>query len=311
MINKDKITDKEGNGLTQSQIQYFLAVAQEMSFSKAAETLFVSQPAVSRQVSQLEQELGVPLFDRTNQGISITDAGREFEHFFRETQRQFQALVDRARSGSSIIHGCVNIGCAEGWDLSEFYPQLSNLLSERYPNLKLNLSGFNHDHIFSALRHGEVDVVITSESLLRGRKELSSALLTQRRGILLFSAHHPLALKPDLSLADFRNEPFYVTAPPSMKGPTMEVLSMFSDIGDPPNIEYVSTLSAAYMKLSSGRGALLCNDWMMAKNNPLFACLPLNIKRGVSLAWLTENQSTATHLFINEVLFYFQNQAFE
>ena len=294
--------------MTQSQIQYFLAVAQEMSFSKAAESLFVSQPAVSRQVALLEQELGVPLFDRTNQGITITHAGREFEQFFQDTQRKFQDLVDRMRSGNDTVQGTVNIGCAEGWDLSEFYPQLSVYLAERYPNLRLELSGFNHDHVFPALRHGEVDVVITIEGLLRGHEELSSVRLTQRRGILLFSAHHPLAGKPGLALADFRDEPFYVTAPPTMREATMELLSLCADADFLPAIEYVPTLSAAYMKLSSGQGVLLCNDWMMAKNNPLFTYLPLNILRGVSLAWLTENQSPSVHLFINEILFWFQHR---
>lgn len=294
--------------MTQSQIQYFLAVAQEMSFSKAAEALFVSQPAVSRQVALLEQELGVPLFDRTSHGVVITDAGREFEVFFRKTQRQFQALVERARSGSSTVRGRVNIGCIEGWDLSGFYPKLSAFLSERYPNLTLSLSGFDHDHIFSALRRGDVDVILTTDNLLRAREGLSSAPLLQRQGILLFSAQHPLAQKKDLCLSDFRREPFYVTAPPSMKEVTMEILSLCAEADFVPTIEHVPTLSAAYMKLSSGQGVLLCNDWMMAKNNPLFVSLPLEIKRQVSLAWLTENRSPATHIFINETLFYFRKQ---
>ena len=293
--------------MTQSQIQYFLAVAQAMSFSKAAEALYVSQPAVSRQVLLLEQEIGVPLFDRTNQGITITDAGREFERFFRDTQRQFQELLDRTRNGSESICGTVNIGCAEAWDLSEFYPALSGFIAEKYPNLTLNLTGLNHDRLFPALHHGEVDVVITMESLLRGHKEISSALLTQRSGLLLFSAHHPLAKKEGLALADFKDDPFYVTAPPSMREATIDILSLCADADFLPSIEYVPTLSAAYLKLQSGKGVLFSNDWIMAKNNPIFACLPLQLKRNISLAWLSDNKSPATHLFINEVLFYFQH----
>lgn len=293
--------------MTQSQIQYFLAVAQVMSFSKAAEALFVSQPAVSRQVLLLEQEIGVPLFDRTNQGITITDAGRDFEHFFRDTQRQYQELLDRVRNGSESIRGTVNIGCAEAWDLSEFYPALSSFIAEKYPNLNLNLTGLNHDRLFPALHHGEVDVVITMESLLRGHQEISSALLTQRGGLLLFSAHHPLAKKEGLALADFKDEPFYVTAPPSMKEASIDILSLCADADFLPTIEYVPSLSAAYMKLQSGRGVLFSNDWIMAKNNPIFTCLPLQLKRNISLAWLSDNKSPATHLFINEVLFYFQH----
>lgn len=294
--------------MTQSQIQYFLAVAREMSFSKAAEALFVSQPAVSRQVLLLEQELGVPLFARTNQGITITDAGREFERFFHETQRQFQELLDRTRSGNETVRGTVNVGCAEAWDLSEFYPELSGFLAEKYPNLTLNLCGVNHDRLFPALRHGEVDVAITMESLLRGHKEVSSARLTQRAGLLLFSAHHRLAGKPGLALADFKDDPFYVTAPASMKEAEIDVLSLCADADFLPAIEHVPTLSAAYMKLQSGRGVLYSNDWIMAKNNPIFASLPLNQKRSICLAWQSDNRSPLTHLFINETVFYFQHK---
>lgn len=297
--------------MTQSQIQYFLTVAQELSFSKAAEVLFVSQPAVSRQIALLEQELGVPLFDRTNHGITITDSGREFEAFFRKAQRQFHALVERARSGSSVVRGRVNIGCIEGWDISEFYPKLSGFLAEKYPNLKLNLSGFDHDHIFSSLQRGEVDVMIVTENLLRGREGISSAPLVEQRGILLFSAQNPLAQKPNLSLSDFKDETFYATVSPSINEVTMDILSLGSSADFIPRIEHVPTLSAAYMKLSSGQGVLLCNDWMMAKNNPLFAHFDLDTKRQVSLAWLTENKSIAAHLFINETVFYFQNQKTE
>lgn len=292
--------------MTLLQIQYFLTVAQEMSFSKAAEALFVSQPAVSRQVALLERELGVSLFRRTNQGISLTDAGREFEQFFRRNEEEFQALTERMRSRSSLVKGTVNIGCTEGWDLSSFFPQLSAELAENYPDLELNLSGFNHDYILQALERGKVDVIITSESLLQGRERIHSALLTQRRGILLFSAHHRLANKPGLALADFRDEPFYVTAPPTMREATIELFSLCADAEFLPHIEYVPTLSSAYMKLSSGRGALLCNDWMMAINNPLFATLPLHVDRGICVAWTEEDSAGLVRLFVEELCRWFR-----
>lgn len=294
--------------MTQSQIKYFLAVAQEMSFSKAAESLYVSQPAVSRQVAQLEQELGVPLFLRTNQEIHITEAGREFQRFFSESQRAFQELVERMRNHSDTLRGTLNIGCTEGWDLSSFFPQLSNALAESHPNLTLNLSGFNLDQILHALERGDVDVVITNESLLKGRERISSLPLTRRRGVLLFSAQHRLVGKPGLALEDFKNEPFYVTAPPSMREATIELLSLCADADFMPKIEYVPTLSAVFMKLSSGRGVLLCNDWMMAINNPLFSTLPLHIDRNISVAWSADNQSPLVRLFVSRLRQWFQPQ---
>jgi hypothetical protein len=61
------------------------------------------------------------------------------------------------------------------------------------------------------------------------------------------------------------------------------------------------------MKLSSGSGVLLCNDWMMARNNPLFTTLPLHIYRNISLAWLTENHSDLVQLLIRELQRCFQS----
>jgi DNA-binding transcriptional LysR family regulator len=293
--------------MTLTQIRYFITVAQELSFSKAAELLYVSQPAISRQMAQLEQELEVRLFDRTNQGVTLTEAGERFSAFFQDSQRNFQDLVSSARRQSGAVHGAIRMGCTEGWDLSAFFPQLSTSLSQRYPDLALNLSGFNLDHILHALERGDVDVVLTNDSLLHGRDRVSSAVLTRRRGILLFSAQHRLAHKPGLALEDFRDEPFYVTAPPTMKEATIELLSLCADAEFLPDIEYVSTLSAAYMKLTSGRGVLLCNDWMMARNNPLFTTLPLHIYRNISLAWLTENHSDLVQLLIRELQHCFES----
>ena len=295
--------------MTPTQINYFLTVADKLSFSKAAEQLYVSQPAVSRQVSLLEQELGVPLFSRSNQGVTLTEAGTAFEQFFLESQRGFQELLDRVRSNGSEVQGTVNIGIIEGWDLSDFYPALSESMSDAYPNLTLNITGFNLDQILHALERGEVDVIITNESLLRGHERISSAPLTQRRGMLLFSAQHRLARKQGLALEDFKEEPFYVTAPPTMREATIELFSLCADADFLPKIEYVSGLSSAFLKLSSGRGALLCNDWMMAVNNPRFAALPMHIMRNISVAWAAENQSSLVQLLVGELKQYFAEQA--
>lgn len=287
--------------MTVQQIRCFLAVAQENSFSRAAQTLFVSQPAVSRQVTQLERELGVTLFERTSQGILLTEAGQAFADFFERSTQEFESLTERMRSNADAVRGTVNIGCTEGWDLSSFYPQLSAALGESYPDLHLELSGYNQDTILHALERGRADVVITSESLLQGRDRIAFQLLTHRRGMLLFSAQHPLARKRFITLADFKNEPFYVTTPPTMNEVNMELYALCAAADFIPSLQYEPTLSAVYMKLSSGRGVMLCNDWMMSLNNPLFASLPLELDRGICVAWMKDNDSPLVQLMVREL----------
>ena len=147
--------------MTQSQIQYFLVVAQTMSISKAAELLFVSQPAVSKQLSLLEEDLEVPLFQRKSQGLEITDAGRAFERLFSDFQLRFKETLSAVRSSRGELHGNFHLGCMEGWDLATFYPGLHAVLEHKYPDIQLHLSGYNHDQMLYALR----DVTATVDSL--------------------------------------------------------------------------------------------------------------------------------------------------
>lgn len=294
--------------MTQSQIQYFLVVAQTMSISKAAELLFVSQPAVSKQLSLLEEDLEVPLFQRKSQGLEITDAGRAFERLFSDFQLRFKETLSAVRSSRGELHGSFHLGCMEGWDLATFYPGLHAVLEHKYPDIELHLSGYNHDQMLYALRRGEVDAVITMESLFKGYPEIGIWHLTQLGGVLLFSSGSPLAKKPDLCLSDFRDSPFYVTAPQGMKSASADVLAVCKASGFTPRLEYVPTLSAAFMKIQSGTGALLANDWMMAKNNPIFSYLPLDFRRDICIASMAGHSTPLAELVMREIFSYFEDR---
>ncbi len=291
--------------MTQLQIQHFLAVADELSFSKAAEVLFVSQPAVSRNVSQLEKELGVPLFTRTNQGVVLTKAGEEFADFFRKSGKKFRQILEKAKKSADMSKGVLNIGCCEGWDLSGFFPYIKQNVMADMPELEMNLDGYNIDVIIPALERGDVDIIIAPEVLVKPDERMSVERITTRGGLLVFSANLPLAKKENLTLADFKKEHFYVTAPPTMIEAAVEVNSICAKEGFAPVIENVPSLSAAFMKLSSGSGVLFCNDWMIARNNPLFRSIPLDAPRDICLVWMEDNKTPEMESFIRETIQYF------
>ena len=295
--------------MTQSQIQYFLLVAQEMSISKAAELLFVSQPAISKQLSLLENELGVSLFERRSHGIEITEAGRAFEQLFTEFQLRFKETLEAARNGGHPLRGEYHLGCLEGWDLSSFYPELRDYLAQKYPEILIDLSGYNLDQVPYALKRGEVNGVIAPKSLLSGYTNITACRLTDIEGMLLFSVNHPLADKPGLKLADFYGSPFYVTAPQGMKAATVDVITICKASGFMPHLEFVPTLSAAYLKMQAGRGVLLATEWMMARGNPLFRSLPLHFKRELCIASIPERQSNLCSTIEDEIIAFFELRA--
>ena len=81
----------------------------------------------------------------------------------------------------------------------------------------------------------------------------------------------------------------------------MELYALCAGADFLPAIQHEPTLSSVYMKLSSGRGVMLCNDWMMALNNPLFASIPLELDRGICVAWMKDNDSPLVQLLVREL----------
>ena len=102
--------------MTSLQIKYFLTVTDCMSFSQAAEALFVSQPSVSRQIKQLEQELGYQLFDRTQRSaVSLTAAGMVFRDAFQGIQKQYHTAQTAARELAAAESLVLRVGIGSGW----------------------------------------------------------------------------------------------------------------------------------------------------------------------------------------------------
>lgn len=289
--------------MTKAQITCFMEVAKYQSFSKAASHMFISQPAVSKQVSLLEEALGLTLIDRSSANLSLTDAGRMFYQFFQKYFAEFQTVWDEAKRLSSGHTGAIRLGCLDGWDLSAFYPELRGILVEKYPQLHVNLDGYNHINILDALRRGEIDVAITLEITLRRQPDLALRNVTAAPTVMLISTLHPLAQKEDLSLSDFRNDPFHVVAPTPEGDNPMERLAveMCEAAGFTPKIEHTPNSASVLMRLQSGVGAQITCAWTGACKLPLYRVVCLDRALNISAAWLENDANPAKRIFIDEL----------
>lgn len=289
--------------MTLAQISCFMEVAKYQSFSKAAEHLYISQPAVSKQVSLLEKSLDTVLIDRSYGGAQLTATGKMFYKFFRKCEDDFNKLSDEAKKIASGHTGDLRLGCLDGWDLSTFYPELRGILVEKYPKLHVNLDGYNHLHIIDALRRKEIDVAITLEIALRSQPDVSSRIVTSAPVVMLFSTLHPLANKPDLTLADFRDDPFYVITPSSGSENPMEQLAIdvCKGAGFVPKIEHTSSSASVLMRLQNGSGVQITCAWTGACRLPLYRVIALDQMLNISAAWLDSDTNPARQVFIDEL----------
>jgi DNA-binding transcriptional LysR family regulator len=182
------------------KLRYFVAVADRLHFGRAAAALYITQPALSRQVRQLEQELDVELLDRNSRQVSLTAAGRRLAEDGARLLAASQAAVDRARS-TGRGEQSLTVGFMLGMDLSAVTAEFARA----HPDVEIQLQRLRWWNHAAALRDGRVDVGFVRMPLPAEGLEITE-LYTERICVAL-SARHSLAALPSVKLADLADEP--------------------------------------------------------------------------------------------------------
>lgn len=267
--------------MTRAQIQCFLTVVDKMSITEAAKVLYVSQPAVSRRISQLEEELGTKLFSRDNARLMLTPAGIRAVEIFRDFENKIERFMQEAERtvDLSAARGTVRLGVADGWDISRWFGKITEVLKERYPDIKLELACQSHEELIRMLEKKEVDMVMDQKELFSGISGVRIHPIRKMKCILMYSKSHPLAGKNDLRLGDFRNYPFYVAVSKKAEIFILDMLQACLSEGFIPKVEYINSLSATYVKLLSENGVFFADEFLIAKDQERFAHILLPSER--------------------------------
>lgn len=199
-------------------LRYFVAVAEERSFVHAARRLHVAQPALSKQIRDLENELGGPLFERLPRGVRLTAPGEAFLVEARATLQRAAQALERARETMQLRAASLRIAHGE---LYAYAASIGNLLAafrEAHPNVQLQVSSQSDAETERALRERRVDVgcVFITDPSPSGF-EAHLLLDTSATGVLL-PARHPLAASPAVHLADLRGLPWLGATPERWPG---------------------------------------------------------------------------------------------
>jgi DNA-binding transcriptional LysR family regulator len=191
------------------QIDYFLSVARNSSFTTAAKELNVSQPAISRQITALEEEFEVSLFDRTKRSVKLTPAGALFYELFNEFQQKFAETIKKAKASNGEVYGSIRLGYQEGWNLSVFYPDIIERFNKYYPNIKLSYEGKGFHDLVAGIKNDLLDVVISLDVILRENSGFSVQRITEIPRVLFYSPHLFPTGTDNPVLNDFRDFTFF------------------------------------------------------------------------------------------------------
>ena len=186
-------------------LRYFRAVAELLNFSRAAEKLRVAQPALSRQIRALEEELGVRLFDR-DRGVQMTDAGRIF---FRQTVKilaQVEVAVAEVRAVTAD-NGMGELIVCNDWRLAgNFVPEVVADFHRQFPRAEVTLRDLRFHDQLAALRSRRAHLGFVVRSVLGRVGELESLLVLRTRLMLVLPARHPRARERTVRMADLAGE---------------------------------------------------------------------------------------------------------
>ncbi|MDQ8201694.1 LysR family transcriptional regulator [Pelagicoccus sp. SDUM812003] len=187
------------------QLKYFLAVAEEGNFTRAAEKCFVSQPSLSAQIIKLEGELGQKLFNRLGRKAELTQAGRFLESRARTILMEVENAQRQIKESAEEITGVVKVGVTPSVTPYLIPPALS-ICRERYPKLQIHIQENLRRRLIDEVVQGHLEVAISSYT--GDTPIIDAEPLLQEALVLAVSAKHPLASQKEaISINDFKDEP--------------------------------------------------------------------------------------------------------
>lgn len=239
-------------------LRYFSAVAKFLSFSKAAEELHISQPPLSRQIQELEKELGTELFDRRGKAIELTKAG-VYLHI--EVLRILDSVDMVARTvriigeaeASSLRIGCVN------FLMYSTLPPFFELVRERDPGMKLELSIMSTEAQEKALRSGAIDIGFVRAGI--ADENLVFESLSEERLAIIYPSSTALSDDPAACIEKLRESSFVRISPSTAPNLSEKVQSICAEYGCVPNVGYICSDAYSIIKLvSTGLGWSIVPD---------------------------------------------------
>jgi DNA-binding transcriptional LysR family regulator len=181
-------------------MRYFVGVAEELHFGKAAERLYISTPTLSQQIKQLEREVGATLLIRHSRGVELTPAGQVFLARARETIQAAGLALKDTRRAAGLDEPVLRLGLLNG--IPGWLPAaLEQLATERFPNSTVTLEAGTTTDQVRMLTAGEIDLGLVRTPLTLPPAITCEHLAAEELGVLL-TATHPLAARPELTPDD-------------------------------------------------------------------------------------------------------------
>lgn len=314
--------------MNQRQIESFLAVAETGNFTRAAERLYISQPAVSKQVLSLEEELGVLLFVREyHKNVRLTQAGKLYFDFFHETVEKYKIVYEQASQYQKKISGVIRLGILTGWKIPDKLQEVLEQMNQKYPEIEIQLSFADLEPLRQQAYNSKLDIIFTIKDSLR-HTNFEMIKLEEMRRVLFFTEQIFEDRKKDDtdSTNPEKKQSFAGSMPESEPDEKREVRDFLDtvfftvedgtyDSGDlvreylkpygfVPKVKLVPKIEDAVARTYGGMGAMIIDEWSREMKNTSLKHIVLDSYNEAVLAWRKENKNQAVSYFLKELSYF-------
>ena len=280
-------------------LRYFVAVAEELHFARAAERLHLSQPPLSQQIRKMEEVLGYPLFVRTSRSVKLTPAGTALLDRARRTLRNVQRDIEDVRSVGGGEVGSLNVGFVSSAMLTTL-PRVFTRYRAVYPQVHLRLyEGFT-SRVLDGLENGTMDAGVLRDS--DPCEALEVTTLFSEPYVAVLPATHPCAPQKSISARRLRDEPFVYYPRTAGARAFEKPLTMFEEYGFRPHVVQEASHWLSILSLvGAGLGVSVAPACVRRMASPAVVCLPIRNAKALSnieIAWLKADSRPIVEHFV-------------
>lgn len=257
-------------------LRYFIAVAEEENVTRASARLHVSQPALSRQMRDLEDELGVSLFDRGAKSLRLTEAGRVFLDEARAVVQRSEAAIEAARAAAGGLSGELNVGYAPSLTV-QILPRALRKCQTDFPGLRVLLHDLSTEEMLAGLREGTLQLALMGQPDRDGLRGLRFTELARYPICVALPPSHPLACSRAISIAEVADEPLIGYTRAHYPDYHASVEALFAGIARKPLVaEEHESFTSVLAAVEAGRGVAVVPSCMSCLVGPRLKIIPLS-----------------------------------
>ncbi len=286
------------------KLKYFISVAKYLNFTEAAKDHYMTQPAISRQISELERDLGTKLFNRSTRSVTLTKSGE----LFLEDAKRILSLAENARERVFLAdtHESLELRIIYlASPTKAFLPDLIMQFHTQYPQVSIELHSMTAHEIAEEIKSPSADIYISISDDLAKQRQLTYRKLFTDTFCFVVRNDHPCLKGASIDFEKIASEPFLMMSPQTATYMNRQILKITRELDFTPHfIKYYDSMDDVLFATQAGLGIAILPYKTRLFAPAALSCLPINhqtIGSTIGIAWNMETDNIAVSWFLDHL----------